>query len=257
MRWRHFLPVVFALLALGARAAEVIPPAPTAYFNDYSGQVPAATAQALNAQLEQFERDTSDQILVAIYPHMQSDSSIEDYTVRVAQSWGAGQKARANGAVLFIFTQDHTLYIQTGYGLEPTLTDALCKRIIDDEIVPRIRQGDFSGGVQAGVTAILAAVRGEYHGNGRTVADRNGGSPVGGLGGIFLLLLFVVFWSIVQSRRHVVYNGAGHRSVWGGGPWIFPGGGFGGGGFGGGGGGGGGFSGGGGGFGGGGAGGSW
>src|ERR1017187_8551825 len=91
---------------IGARAAEVIPLAPNAYFNDYAGVVRPATAGGLNAGLEQFERDTSNQILVAVYPRMQSDSSIEDYTVRVAQSWRAGQKARSNGAVLFVFTQD-------------------------------------------------------------------------------------------------------------------------------------------------------
>ena len=120
-------------------------------------------------QLDQFERQTSNQILVAVYPRMQSDSSIEDYTVRVAQSWHAGRKGRDNGAVLFVFVQDRTMYIQTGYGLEGALPDALCKRIIDDEIAPAFTQGDYDGGLQAGVEAILAAAKGEYHGNG---ADR-------------------------------------------------------------------------------------
>jgi len=146
---------------IGARAAEVIPPAPDAYFNDYAGVVRPATAQGLNAELDKFERDTSNQILVAVYPRMQSDSSIEDYTVRVAQSWRAGQKARSNGAVLFVFTQDRKLYVQTGYGLEAVLPDALCKRIIDDEITPRFRQGDYDGGLTAGVHAMIAATRGE------------------------------------------------------------------------------------------------
>ncbi len=140
MRRLLLLPLLAAFWLAGAKAAEVMPPAPAAYFNDYAGLVQPGTAQALNAKLEEFERATSNQILVAVYPTMQSDSSIEDYTVRVAQSWRVGQKARSNGAVLFVFAREHKLYVQTGYGLEGALPDALCKRIIEDEIVPRFRQ---------------------------------------------------------------------------------------------------------------------
>jgi len=246
-----------ALVACGgaaARAAEVIPPSPAAYFNDYAGVVRPDAAAALNAGLEQFERETSNQILVAIYPHMESDSSIEDYTVRVAQSWQAGQKGKKNGAVLFVFAQDHTLNIEVGYGLEGALTDALCRRIIDDEIVPRIRAGDFTGAMQAGVQAILAATRGEYKGDATTAADDSAGGqgrlplPV-----VAIFFLLMIGLSVLRSRRHVVYSGGGRRGYWAGGvPWIMSGGG--GGGFGGGGGG---FSGGGGSFGGGGASGRW
>ena len=117
-------PLALALvLGAGLRAAEVIPPRPAHYFNDYAGIVSPAVAGQLNQQLEQFERDTSNQILVAIYPRMQSDSSVEDYTVRVAQAWGVGQKGRNNGAVLFVFMQEHQIFIQVGYGLEGALPD--------------------------------------------------------------------------------------------------------------------------------------
>src|ERR1039457_6508526 len=114
-------------------AAEVMPPAPERYFNDYAHVVSPATATELNQKLEQFERDASSQIRVVVYPKMQSDSSIEDYTVRVAQSWGIGRKEKNNGAVLFVFVQDHKMFIQVGYGLEGALPDALAKRIIENE----------------------------------------------------------------------------------------------------------------------------
>ena len=245
-------------LAIGlaeGRAAEVIPPAPTAYFNDYAGLVRPATVQSLNAQLEQFERATSDQILVAIFPRLPSDSSVEDYTVRVAQAWRVGRKGLDNGAVLFVFVASHDLSIQTGYGLEGPLPDALCKRIVEDEIAPRFRAGDFDGGLRAGVQAILAAVQGEYHGTGRTVADTRGGPVSFDVIRILFILVLVIVWSVARSHQHVVYGAGGRGRTWGGGgPWIFPGGGGSGGGggsFGGG------FSGGGGSFGGGGAGGKW
>ncbi len=217
------------------------------------------TAQSLESKLTQFERASSNQLLVVIYPHMRSDSSIEDYTVRVAQSWKVGLKEQKNGAVLFVFSQDHKLYVQVGYGLEGVLPDALCKRIIENEITPRFRQGDFDGGLQAGVDALIAATRGEYHGTGRTVADRQRGRSNNGSFPLmfFVVAVIMIVISRLISSRSSVYTGGGRIS-----PWIgagLLGGGFGGGGGGGGGfsGGGGSFSGGGGSFGGGGAGGSW
>src|ERR1700731_3872180 len=83
--------VVFASLL---HAAEVIPPKPPGYFEDRAGVVSKEAALRFNEQLAQFERDTSNQIWVVVYPKMQSDSSIEDYTRRVAQRWGVGQKDR-------------------------------------------------------------------------------------------------------------------------------------------------------------------
>ena len=128
---RRFCVILFLLFGFRLLAAEVIPPPPAAYFNDYAHVVSAGTAAQLNQTLENFERQSSDQIVVAIFPRMQSDSSIEDYTVRVARSWQAGQKDKNNGAVLFVFAQDHKMFLEVGYGLEAVLPDGLCKRIID------------------------------------------------------------------------------------------------------------------------------
>ncbi len=254
-------PAVLAALLLAAgilRAAEVIPARPAHYFNDYAGVVPAEAAGRLDRQLEQFERDTSNQLVVAIYPKMQSDSSVFDYTVRVAQAWGVGQKERRNGAVLFVFIQDRQLRIQAGYGLEPVLTDGLCQLIIDREIRPRFRAGDYAGGLQAGVDAMIAATRGEYRGTGATDADHRSSSSQW----VSALAVFVLLFALLRLRwyrRSAVYQSLGRRGGgWSSGPTIWWGG-FGGGGGGGGfgGGGGGGFSAGGGSFGGGGAGGGW
>lgn len=241
--------------AVASAAAEVIPPPPAAHFNDYASLVSPSTAQRLDQQLNQFERDTSEQILVAIYPKMDSDSSVEDYTVRIAQSWHAGIKGKDNGAVLFIFAESHQIYLQVGYGLEGPLPDALAKQIIDNEITPLFKRGDYDGGVTAGVNAILAATRGEYHGSGRTVAE---GRQRRGLPPLAIFGIFIVIFALSMVRNARVYQNSGHRGFGAGMlTGMFLGGGFGGGGGGGGGFGGGGFSGGGGGFGGGGAGGSW
>src|SRR5439155_1714899 len=94
-----------ALVSLSSQAAEIIPPKPAGYFNDYAGVVSKEAALHFNEQLAQFERETSNQVVVAVFPKMQSDSSIEDYTQRVAQSWGVGQKDKRNCVVLIVISR--------------------------------------------------------------------------------------------------------------------------------------------------------
>jgi len=248
---RCFCTILILLLGLRLFADEVIPPTPKAYFNDYAGVVSAGTAAQLNQTLENFERQTSEQIVVAVFPKMQSDSDLADYTVRVARQWQVGLKDKNNGAVLFVFVQNHKMFLEVGYGLEGVLPDALCKRILDEQISPRFKAGDYNGGLTAGVQAILAATKGEYKGNGATVADgqrHQSIAPFFELGFIALVVIIVIFargsgmflpWLLISS--------SGSSRGWGGGGFS-GGGGFGGGG---------GFSGGGGSFGGGGAGGIW
>src|SRR5438093_10423351 len=92
-----------ALVSLSSQAAEVIPPKPAAYFNDYAGVVSKEAALRFNEQLAQFERDTSNQVVVAVFPKMQSDSDVADYAQRVAEAWGVGSTAQRNGVAWFVF----------------------------------------------------------------------------------------------------------------------------------------------------------
>jgi uncharacterized protein len=241
----------FLSSAFSSLRAEKIPPKPAGYFNDYANVIDRGAALDFNEQLAQFERETSTQIVVAIYQTMESESSVADYTQRVAQTWGVGQKGHNNGAVLFVFLQNHQMFIQTGYGLEGALPDAICFDITHNVIAPHFKQGDYTAGLKDGITAMMQAVRGEYKGSGKTHLESKNdtsGIPIGLI--IFvLILIFIVYSRFARTAR----RGYGY-SGWGG-PFI---GGFGGGGGGGSGGGGfSGFSGGGGSFGGGGAGSSW
>ena len=245
------IAVFAALMAIRSQAAEVIPPKPDRYFNDYAGVVSKEAAYRFNEQLAQFERETSDQVVVAIFPKMQTESDIADYTQRVAQAWGVGQKERRNGVVLFVFVQDRKMFIQVGYGLEGALPDITAFDITEYRIKPHFRSGDYEGGIAAGIDSIFKAIRGEYKGSGKTVAE---GHRVGGASSFLFFIIFVIAL-IVISRVLRRLGGYGYSSGRGG-PVFFPVGG-GGGGWSSGGGGGGGFSGGGGSFGGGGAGSSW
>jgi len=248
--------IVVLIFCGAARAAEVIPPKPARHFNDYAGVISAGNVQALDQKLEQFEAQTSNQVLVVIYPKMQTVSSIEDYTIRIAQKWGVGRKQRNNGVVLFVFITDHKIYMSVGYGLEGALPDALAKRIIDEQIAPRFKANDYDGGARAGVDSIIAATKGEY----KAIAPKMDGCAIA-----FWVFFGIVVILFIMRRYQMskwggrVYGRAGRHSYGYSSPWYWgSGGGWssggGGGGFSGGGGG---FSTGGGSFGGGGAGGSW
>jgi uncharacterized protein len=211
------IAVLLAFLAINSRAAEVIPPKPDRYFNDYAGVVSKSAALRFNEQLAQFERETSDQVVVAVFPKMQSDSSIDDYTQRVAQAWGVGQKDRRNGAVLFVFIQDRKMFIQVGYGLEGALPDITAFDITEYRIKPRFRANDYEGGLAAGIDSICKAIRGEYKGLGKTVAERRHGS---GASGLLPFLIFAVVLIII-SRVMRRLGGYGYSSGRGG-PIFLP-----------------------------------
>jgi uncharacterized protein len=242
-----FLFVSLFLSGAAFAAGPAVPPAPTRYVTDKAGVIAPDVTVRLESRLVDFERETSNQFLVYTQTTVPDGATLEEYTVACAQAWKVGQTQRKNGMILFVFPGSKKAWLEVGYGLEGAMPDILARRIMDEQVFPRFRAGDYNGGISAGVSAAIAATRGEYKGTGRTRGGRSGsGLPVPLLLGILL-----VFFGIVSrffGRRR------GGYSYIGGGGWG-SGGGF--GGFGGGGGGGGGFSGGGGSFGGGGASGDW
>jgi uncharacterized protein len=199
-------------------AAEVIPPKPDRYFNDYAHVVSSDAANRFNEQLAQFERETSNQLVVAVFPKMETDSDIADYSRRVAQSWAVGQKDRRNGAVLFVFIQDRRMFIQVGYGLEGALPDATALDITEYRIKPHFRSNDYEGGLAEGIDSMMKAVRGEYQGTGHTVRERSAQSG-GSTGFIVFFFIFVIALIVIgrMSRRR---GRRGYRYSSFGGPFI-------------------------------------
>lgn len=221
----RYLLLLICFCCCNGVAAERMPSVPKRYFNDYAGVVSPQTADQLNGELENFERQTSSQIIVAVFPKMESDSSIEDYTVRIAQSWKVGQKGKDNGAILFVFIDDRKMFIQTGYGLEGALPDATAKMIIENEIKPRFKTGDYAAGLKSGVAAMMAAVRGEYQGTGQTAAERGDQGHGGGIVALsFLLFFFLIVVAMMRRRRRSPYLGWGATPYFGG--WTIGSGGF-------------------------------
>jgi uncharacterized protein len=253
---------VVLLAAIGAARALEIPAAPSARVNDYAGRLAPKDRADIEARLTAYERESSTQVVVAIFPALDGED-VEDFTNRLFTQWKLGQKGRDNGVLLTIFLEDRRARIEPGYGLEGRLTDALSRRILENELFPAFKRGDFAGGIRKATDAIIAATHGEY------VAKEKKKSGDKSQWFFVLLVLIFVVGSLIRGmfspgtsyssrgRRRRTRRGAPWYWGTGGGGWSGGGGGFGGGGGWSGGGGGGGFSGGGGMSGGGGASGSW
>ncbi len=247
MRLKTVAALVLLATSTALASGPAIPPVPTRFVTDKAGALSPGTAASLEQRLESFEKETSNQFLVYTERVVPEGTTLEEYTVACAQAWKAGQTQRKNGMILFVFPESHKVRLEVGYGLEGAMPDALARRVLDEQVLPRFRAGDTDGGIAAGVEAAIAATKGEYKGTGRTQGEKRQEKPRFPIG--LLLLAFVLFFGVFPAvfgsrRRGYSYIGGGG---WGGGGF----GGFGGGG------GGGGFSGGGGSFGGGGASGSW
>jgi uncharacterized protein len=253
---RQALPIARLLLALalltGALAQAATPEFPplTGRVVDRAGLLSERDQAELEAALARFEDATTDQIVVATLKSLEG-LTIEDYGYQLGRHWGIGQAGKDNGALLIVAPEERAVRIEVGYGLEGELTDALSRTIIEAQILPRFRQGDYPAGIKAGVAAMIRALGGSYDPALPPVEVRRpepAPSPIPLAVALPIIALIVLNRLFGRRRRR--------RSRFGyGGPVILPGGGRGGrgGGFGGGGG----FSGGGGGLGGGGASGRW
>lgn len=144
-------------------AAESSPdlPALTGRVVDAAALLDVAQENALDARLAEHESATGHQVVVATVTSLDG-RDIADYANRLGRAWGIGRAENDDGVVLLVAPNEREVRIEVGYGLEGALTDALSSRIIRRDILPAFRDGDFPGGIDAGVQSILAVIRGEY-----------------------------------------------------------------------------------------------
>jgi uncharacterized protein len=184
--------LVLLVLLLPALAAALDVPALEGRVNDRANLIPPDARQRIEQKLAGLEQRTGAQIAVLTIPSLEGDS-LEDFSLRVAEAWKLGQAEQDNGALLLVAQQDRKMRIEVGYGLEPVLTDLETSLIQRDHIVPRFRNGDFGGGIEAGVDALVQAVEGEVPP--APEQPQPVGNPGGGDGGNFFgVLLFALFF---------------------------------------------------------------
>jgi len=200
-----------------ANKSAAIPEKPIGWVSDYARVLNPAEQAELNQRLAQLEQQTSTQIFVAIFPSLPENFYREDFTVKLFEQWRPGSQQNDNGVILAIFLADRQLRIEVGYGLEDVLTDALSSRIIQTEILPHFKNGNYHAGIAQGVDAIVAAVAGRYQEPVETAESAVDWGEI---------LIFVIIALIILSRffgsSTTFSSRESKRNYWGGSGGFFP-----------------------------------
>jgi uncharacterized protein len=163
---RHLAGVLLLAASLAALAAEApLPAPPSRWATDTAGFLSAAGLARLDARLQGFERATGHQVLVWI-GDTTGPTPVEDWAVKTFAAWKVGRKGLDDGLVVFVLAKDRKIRIEVGYGLEEKVPDAVASRIIREVIAPRLQAGDADGALEAGVGALLGAIRPDLVGGG-------------------------------------------------------------------------------------------
>ncbi len=206
--------IAVLLLAPGIALAQGLDlPEPVGYVNDFAGLIADDTEARLEQTLRQYEQETTVEVVAVTLPDLQG-TTIEDYAVRLFEKWGIGKRDVDNGVLLIVARDERDVRIEVGYGMEPYITDGQAGRILDREVVPALRGGDYTQGVANGVTAIMQTIRDSGYEPG-AVRPRPVTSRIAEAfeGKAWLL------WTLAGISLYVVAFMARTRSIWLGGIW--------------------------------------
>lgn len=190
-----FLSLFIALTAFG----QDIPPKPNPprLVNDVAHVLTPDQVATLESKLTAYDDSTSIQIVI-VTVQSTKDYAIDDYALKILRDWGVGNKKTNNGIVILAAIQDHKVFIATGYGMEGAVPDATAKEIVENEIVPAFKKGDYYSGFDDATNEIAKAAAGEYKApEGYNQRRVHGGGGIGILG--FLFIVFIII--MIVSRR--------------------------------------------------------
>lgn len=196
-------------------------PNPPRLVNDLAGFMSASEVELLENKLLEFERTTSTQITIVTIKSIGLYEPSQ-YGVELYNKWGIGQKSKNNGVLIFASKDEKKINITTGYGVEGALPDAVCGRIIRNEMAPSFKAGNFYDGFSKAADAVIAATKGEYAAD----EDNNSGrekkrpGPISII--ILIIIVYVILWILSKFKGGgggSYMSGRGHRG-WGAGPWI-------------------------------------
>ena len=185
-------------------------PALTGRVVDDAAVLSPASREKISGWLEDFERTSGRQMVVATVKSLQG-YPIEDYGYQLGRSWGIGDKHRNTGAILLVAPNERRVRIEVGYGLEGQLTDATSRAIIEQDILPAFRQGNYEQGITAGTMAVLRVLGWKGAGPATGVQDDNGTD----LSPLIFVAIIVLFFLFGHGRHAIWLLPIAGRGVWG------------------------------------------
>jgi len=205
---RGILRLCFALFLLlgGVAFAEPQFPALSGRIVDQAHILSPDSVRSLTQMLEDYERGTSNQVVVVTVPSLQG-YEIDDYGYQLGRAWGLGQKGKDNGALLVVAPTERKVRIEVGYGLEPILTDTASNAIIQGIILPAFKSGSMEAGVVEGTKAMLSVLGGK----GIPAEAMRRSSPLGAIGSLIWIVLFFFFAIRHPFLAMLLLSGGSHR----------------------------------------------
>ncbi|HWR32870.1 MAG TPA: TPM domain-containing protein, partial [Chitinophagaceae bacterium] len=214
---KRFLLIFPLLLSIcvSAQIDKVIPkkPNPPKLVNDFTGTLTQYQVTALENKLVAYDDSTSNQIAVVIIPTT-GDYSVEEVGLEIIRRWGVGNKDKNNGIVLLIAKDDRKLRIEVGYGLEGAIPDVTAKSIIENEIKPGFKEGNYYRGIDLGTDAIIKATAGEYKAPANYGSKKKKGI---GWGAILFIIIFILIAIAGGGKGGGTYVSRGGFGGWSGG----------------------------------------
>jgi uncharacterized protein len=209
------LILLVLIASLNFSRAEVVYPKPSdppRLVNDFTKTLDVGQLEDLEKKLVAFADSTSTQIAVVVI-ETTSDMPISEYSTGLFNEWKIGTKGNENGVLLCVAINDRQMFITTGYGIEGALPDALCGKIISNDIRPFFKQGKYVEGIDNGVSKIIDAVKGEPY---KATAQKSGfrkfkSGPI-----IFVLFFFalIIIFKVISVRRYAINNGISFWVAW-------------------------------------------
>ena len=186
-------------------------PSPPRLVNDYTGFLSNNEQAGLEQKLVNFDRETSTQIAVVIIEDLKGYDKA-DYAVQLGRKWGIGHEGKNNGILILIKPKTATsrgeVFIAPGYGLEGVVPDAIAKRIVDNELLPSFRSGNYYEGIDKAVNTLMDLTRGEYSAEEYAQQTKNV-NP--GMIVYVLFFVFIVLFSIIGRARRARQYSVGHN----------------------------------------------
>lgn len=185
-------------------------PDPPRLVNDFAGVLSEQDKQTLENKLVIYNDTTSTQIAVILIRSLDG-YPIDDYTIKLGEKWGIGQKKKNNGVLMLAAIDDRKIFIATGYGLEGALPDALVKRIIENDIKPYFKSGDYYGGIDKGTDQIVLLAKGEYKGEGRKTTKKSPGIIIFAF---LIVAALILFFKMASARNYAIRNDMTFWAAW-------------------------------------------
>jgi len=213
LKLKYIWPLFFLFISLSQTVfaqfdIPEIPKEQTSVY-DYIDLLSASEKNTLEEKLIRYSDTTSTQIVIAIISSTNGEN-INYLGAQWGEKWGIGQAKNDNGILVLLAKNDRKIAINTGYGVEHLLTDALSRRIIERDIIPYFKQNDYYDGLNIGADSIFQVLNGEYKGSRKS--NSNGRFPIGLI--FFLIIIFIIILiSISKNRRGGGKGGNRHKKI--------------------------------------------